>query len=115
MNYQHGLQKGHSCHTQLVFSVHEWSKSIDHEASSHIYFWTSPKHHVQFSFPLLLKLEHVGVRGTLLHWVRGFLNDQEQRVIVDGQMSDRAQVASGVPQGSILGPLLFLIYTNHWY
>ena len=73
---------------------------------------------IQFSSPytrLLLKLEHVGVRGTLLHWVRGFLNDQEQRVIVDGQMSDRAQVASGVPQGSILGPLLFLIYMNDWY
>ena len=70
---------------------------------------------IQFSFPLLLKLEHVGVRGTLLHWVRGFLNDQEQRVIIDGQMSDRAQVASGVPQGSILGPLLFLIYMNDWY
>jgi len=73
---------------------------------------------IQFRSPytrLLLKLEHVRVRGTLLHCVRCFLNDQEQRVIVDGQMSDRAQVASGVPQGSILGPLLFLIYMNDWY
>ena len=61
---------------------------------------------------MLLKLEHIGVRGTLLHWVRGFLSNQEQRVIIDGQMSDWAQVTSGVPKGSILGQLLFLIYVN---
>jgi len=48
----------------------------------------------------------------LFHWVRGFLSNREQRVIIDGQMSDWAQVTSGVPQGSILGPLLFLIYVN---
>jgi len=113
VNYRHGLRKGHSCHTQLVFSVHEWAKSTDRKASSHIIFLDFSK--AFDSVPhrrLLLKLEHIGVRGTLLHWVRGFLSNREQRVIIDGQMLDWAQITSGVPQGSILGPLLFLIYVN---
>jgi len=87
--------------------------SIIRKASSHIIFLDFSK---AFDLVphrrLLLKLEHIGVRGTLLHWVRGFLSNREQRVIIDGQMSDWAQVTSGVPQGSILGPLLFLIYVN---
>ena len=59
---------------------------MNHKASSHIIVLDFSK--AFGSVPhgrLFLKLEHVGVRGTLLHWVRGFLNDQEQRVIADGQ------------------------------
>ena len=59
-----------------------------------------------------MKLDHIGVRGELLSWLRSFLVKRQQRVMANGSTSEWAAVASGVPQGSILGPLLFLIYTN---
>ena len=52
------------------------------------------------------------IRGYLLSWIAAFLYDQEQRVLVEGQSSEWMKVISGVLQGSILGPLLFLIYIN---
>jgi len=63
---------------------------------------------------LLLKLhvESLGVGGKLLLWLRGFLTKRYQRVIINGLLSERAPVTSGIPQGSVLGLLLFLLYVN---
>jgi hypothetical protein len=58
------------------------------------------------------KLAHYGVRGPTLNWIKSFLAGRTQRVIVEGVTSDPAPVTSGVPQGTVLEPLLFLIYTN---
>ena len=58
---------------------------------------------------LLVKLEHVGIHGKILS---EFLSNQRQHVVIDGQCSQRSSVSLGVPQGSILGPLLFLIYVG---
>ena len=59
---------------------------------------------------LLEKLQRYGVKGKLLEWIRSFLLDRKQTVLVDGVASSFAEVRSGVPQGTVLGPLLFLIY-----
>jgi len=59
-----------------------------------------------------MKLEAYGIRGSLLGWVQNFLSGRKQRVVLNGEHSSWSTVSSGVSQGSVLGPLLFLLYVN---
>ena len=61
---------------------------------------------------LIFKLKEIGTEGEYINIVKYFLKDRKQRVVIDGKRSDWISIESGVPQGSLLGPLLFLVYIN---
>ena len=109
---QYAYLSGKSTLTQLS-CFDDWSKSRNKSKSTDVVFLDFSK--AFDSVPherLLFKLKRYGIDDSLLLWFRNFLTNRRQRVAIRGTYSSRATVKSGVPQGTILGPILFLIYVN---
>ena len=110
---QHGFLSGRSTLLQLLLVLEKWTKALERGEDVDVVFLDFQKAFDKVPHQRLIDtIKYNGIRGSTEVWIREFLSGRRQRVVVKGSNSTWKDVISGIPQGSVLGPILFIVYIN---
>lgn len=110
---QYGFRNKRNCVLQLLDVLDDWVTNFDKSEQTDVVYLDIKKAFDTVPHRRLIeKMQGYGFGGKLIEWVKNFLKDRRQRVCIDGKYSSWKNITSGIPQGSVLGPTLFILYVN---